>query len=89
MPLPRVARKAATSPQVVDAENMVGVGMGVEHGIDPRNILAHGLRVKIRSGVDEHDLAVILKHDGRPRPPVVRIARVANGAVASQRGHAH
>src|ERR1700722_4224989 len=40
--------------QIVDAEDVIGVSMGIEHGIELLDIFAQRLLAKIRSGIDEH-----------------------------------
>ena len=57
--------------------------------IDARDVFAQGLGVEIGCGVDQHNLAAELDHHRGPRAFVVRIGRVADRAVAAQRGHAH
>jgi hypothetical protein len=79
----------AERAQIVDAENMVGVRVGVKHRIHARDALANRLRIEIGRGIDEHHLARVLEHHRRPGAAVVRIAGMADGAVATQRGHAH
>src|SRR5260370_20167606 len=79
----------AQGPQVVDAQNVVGVSVSVEHGVYPLDSLANSLRVEIGSGVDQNNLAAILNHYGRPSAAVVRIGGAAHRAIAANRGHAH
>ena len=79
----------AQRAQVIDPKNMVGVSVGIQHGVDLRNLFADGLRIKVWSRVDQYDLIVVFEHDRRTRSPVVGIARVADRALASQSGHAH
>ena len=44
---------------VVESQNVVGVGVGVQHGVQPVDFFAHRLKTKIRRGIDHHIAAVI------------------------------
>ena len=76
-------------PQVVDAQNVVGVRVGIKHGVDMSNIFADCLRIKVRSGIDQDDFIPELQHDRGAGPAVVRIVGVANSAIAAQSWDAH
>jgi hypothetical protein len=39
--------------EVVHAEDVVGVAVGVEHGIEVLEVFADGLRVEVLTGIDE------------------------------------
>ena len=65
------------------------MGMRVENCVDASNVFADRLRVEVRSGVDQDDLAAILDHHRRSRTAIMRIRRPAHGTVAAERGHAH
>ncbi len=75
--------------KVVDAEDVVGVGMGIEDRIDLRDVLANGLLAKIGGGVNEHRLTAELEQDRRAGSAIVRIGRMADRAAAPNGGHAH
>src|SRR5580700_3931824 len=47
-------------PEIVEAEDVVGVGVGIEDRVDVANLLANGLFAKIRRGIDEDCSPVIL-----------------------------
>ena len=49
----------AERTKVVHAEDVVGVAMCVEHGIDGHDAFADGLRVEVGAGVDQDIVAVI------------------------------
>jgi hypothetical protein len=51
--------------QIVHAENVVGVVVCVEDGVDPGETLADGLRVEVRAGVDEDRVAVVVESNRR------------------------
>ena len=65
-------------PQIINAQDVVGMRMGIEDRVNPSDVFADCLRVKIGSGIDQYDFAVLLDHDRRPGAPVVRIDGVAN-----------
>ena len=43
---------------VIEAENMVGVGVGVNHGVESVNFCAQSLRAEIGSGINHHVAAI-------------------------------
>src|SRR5689334_18435779 len=63
--------------------------VGVENSIECRNVFTYRLRVEIRSGIDDDDLAVVFQHDRGTCAPVMRIAGMAHRAVAPQRRNSH
>jgi hypothetical protein len=63
----------AEGPQIVDAENVVRMGVGLEHGIDPGDVFANRLLAKVGGGVNQNDLAAKLEQDGWPRAAIVGI----------------
>src|SRR5205807_125396 len=65
----------AQRPQIVDAQNVVGVGVSVEYGVYPLDSLAKSLRVGVGCGVDQNTLAAILCHYGRPSVGVAVVCR--------------
>ena len=76
-------------PQIVESQNVVGMAVGVQHGVQPRDPLPYGLFAEVRSAVDEDAMAVPFDHHRRPGAAVVRVGGVADRAAASDRGHAH
>ena len=74
---------------VVEAEDVVGVAVGEQDGIEAVEADAEGLLAEVRRGVDHDVLSVAREQQGRAQAIVVRIFRGANGALASQGGHAH
>ena len=64
----------AERAQVVEAQDVVGVAVGVEDGVDAPDFFAQGLRVEVRAGVDEDGVAVVVDADGGACAAVVRIA---------------
>src|SRR6516164_3817539 len=79
----------AERAKVVDAEDVVGVGVSVEHGVDLADALADGLLAEVGRSVDKDHLSTEFEEDGRAGAAVVRVGRVADGAGASDRGNAH
>ena len=64
----------AERAQVVEAHDVVGVPVGVEDGIDVADILAQGLGVEVRAGVDEDGAVVVGESDGRAGAAVARVS---------------
>jgi hypothetical protein len=83
--------------EVVHAEDVVGVVVRVEDGVEVGEVLADGLSVEVGAGVDEDVAGVagrIFETDqyGRAGAAVGRVGKVgvgADGAGAAQRGNAH
>ena len=84
----------AERAEVIHAEDVVGVVVGVEDGVDTAEALAEGLRVEVGAGVDEDGVVVVLDTDGRAGAPVAWVAAgidggATDGAGATERGDAH
>ncbi len=75
--------------QVVHAEDVVGVVMGVEDGVNLGEVLAESLRVEVGAGVDEDRVVVESELDGGSGAAVARVGGGADGAGAAERGDAH
>src|SRR5579864_8028109 len=75
--------------KIVDAQDMVGVGMSVKDGVKRANIFANCLFAKVWRGVDQHAAPGVFDQDRRAGSPVARVAGVTDGAVAANRRHAH
>ena len=59
----------AEGAEVVHAEDVVGVAVGVEDGVDAADVLADGLGVEVGAGVDD-DVAAVrseMRTEGRVR----------------------
>jgi len=74
--------------QVVDAMGMVGVGMGIEHGVDVEQAIGHRLQTQFGRRVDQDRGIVVADHDGGTGAPVARVGRGTDRAVAPDHGHA-
>ncbi len=79
----------AERPHIVESENVIGVAVGIKHGVNFANAFADGLLAEVGRGVDENGVPIPLHHDRRSRAPIVRICRHAHAAVAADGGHAH
>ncbi len=73
---------------VVEAEDVIGVGVGEEDGVDAADVVAEDLGAEVGGGVDEDVAAFVLDQDGRAEAVVVRIGGVADGAGAADGGDA-
>jgi hypothetical protein len=78
--------------KVVHAEDVVGMAVGVEDGVDGAEVFADGLGVEVLAGVDQDIMVVPGDEDGGARAAVGRgrvVGGGADGAVAAERGDAH
>src|SRR6266403_6242026 len=80
--------------QVVDSEDVVGVRVSVEHGIELSDLLAQRLFAKVRRGVDQDMAGIVVRitvadHHRGTCSAVARVRRTADGAVAANRWYAH
>ncbi|MNV20057.1 hypothetical protein D3C71_1109430 [compost metagenome] len=78
--------------QVIDAVQMVGMGMRVENGVDARHPGRNHLLTKIWPGIDSDDSAATIRSDlldekGRARAPVLGIFGIAIAPVTIQPRH--
>jgi hypothetical protein len=58
--------------EAVHAEDVVGVAVSVEDGVDAAEVLADGLGVKVGAGVDEDVVVVVANQYRRPRATILR-----------------
>ena len=84
----------AERAEVVHAEDVVGVAVGVEDGVEAADVLADGLCVEVGAGVDDDVVVVPGDQDGGAGSAVAGVSirghcGGADGAVAAQRGDAH
>ena len=75
-------------PQVVQAEQMVGVFVRVEHGVDQSDPFAEQLAAQLGRGVDEEVSAGQAQGHAASGPLVLRIGAGAGGAAAADLRHA-
>src|SRR5262249_23435553 len=50
----------ADRADIVETQDMVGMGVRVENGVKPRNLFSQGLLTEIRSRIDQDGAAVVL-----------------------------
>jgi len=74
---------------IVEPENVVGVAVGKQNGVNTVEPDAKSLLAKIRRRIDDDVLAIAGNQKRRAKAIVVGIIRMANAAGASKRGHAH
>jgi len=92
-------RVKAQGTEVVHAEDVVGVAMGVEDGVEAAKTLAHGLSVEVGAGVDDNVMAPPRNEDRGTSAAVMRRRHGLTGrgrdrgdtdrTVTAQRGDAH
>lgn len=73
--------------QLVDAMDVIGMGVGIEHGVDVKNPMGECLLSQIRAAVDQEDLAVYLKQARRAQAFIFGIVGRAHGARAANIRH--
>jgi hypothetical protein len=59
--------------QIIDAQDVIGVCMGIKHGIELGNLFAQGLFAEVGRGVDQYIPIVVADHYRRASAPVARI----------------
>ncbi len=74
--------------QVVEAEDVVGVGVGEQHGVDAFDLGVEGLLTEVRPGVNDDDAFAVANDDGGAQTAVARVRGPADFAVAPDGGNA-
>src|SRR5882757_108813 len=74
---------------VVESENVIGMGVREEDSVKTLEADAKGLLAKVRRRVNDDVLAIAREKQGRAETIVARIFRSANAATAAERGDAH
>src|ERR1700730_2547127 len=74
---------------VVEAEDVVGMAVGEQNGVEAVETDAQGLLTKVGCGVDDDVWFVARKQQGRAKPIVVGVLRGADAAATRERRHAH
>src|ERR1700676_2386855 len=60
-------------PQIVDSEDVVGVRVSVEYGVELRDFFAQRLFAKVRRGVDQDVASAVADHHGGTGAAVARV----------------
>ncbi len=67
----------AERPQIVQPEDVVSVSVGVENGVDARQLVSQCLFAKVRAGVNQHNPVALalspLQQQRGPQPLVTGI----------------
>ena len=79
----RLALAEVERADVVEAHQVIGVRMGEEDEVEPRNRIAQQLQAQVGRGVDQKVFAVRLALHRLPQPLVLRVRRLADGARAA------
>ncbi len=88
-----LALRQCKTAQVIDAVNMIGMGMGVDHGIKTVHLVDNHLLAEIRSGVDRDRGFTAIRSDLRDQersacPAVFRVLRITGAPIAIDPRHA-
>ena len=75
------------NPQVVDAVDVIGMFVGVEHRIEPGDPGGEELQAELGRRIDEQRRVARLEEGRAPGPAVARVARPADRAIAADHGH--
>ncbi len=76
----------AEGAEVVEAEDVVGVAVGVEDGVEVADVFAEGLGVEVGAGVDDDGVVLPGDEDGGAGAAVVRGGAGRPGRAAWRRG---
>ncbi len=74
--------------QIIQAQDVVGVGVGVENGVDMLDAVMECLVAEIRTAIDENSFFAQAKENRRTQPFVPRIAGSTYFAAAADHGNA-
>jgi len=74
-------------PDIVEARDMVAVGMCDQDGVDACYPFSEHLLSEVRTSVDDDGLAVGLKVNGRPEALIAKVEGTAYFAFAPDHGH--
>src|ERR1051326_3825495 len=61
--------------QIAEAEDVVGMGVGIPHSLQMLDAFSDRLLPEIRTGIDQHATTVIVHQHRRPRATVMRVRR--------------
>ena len=74
---------------LVESEDVIGMAVGVEYGVETAHVFAERLLTKVGSGINENGVLVVFEQDGGPSAPVSGIVGGADFAVTADGRHAH
>jgi len=74
---------------IVEALDVIGVGVGEKNGFEAFQTRGEGLGAEIGGGVNDDVLAIAGEEDGGTQALVVRIGGLANGTMAADGGDSH
>src|SRR5207248_2342492 len=74
---------------IVEAENMVGVAVSQQNGVQAVQASTHSLLAKIGSGVNDDVLALPRQKNGGAEALVMRVGGTADAAGTAECRHAH
>src|ERR1700730_14392401 len=74
---------------VIEPKDMIGMPVGIDHGVESVHPGPHRLQAKIRGGIDHYVALAVSEQYGRSRSLIERVLRLADRAMAPERGHAH
>src|SRR5579863_9950384 len=83
----RLALAKVEDANVIQTQQVIGVGVRKNDGVEPRHALAQRLLAEVGRRVDDHGSPVELEQHRRPGSLVVRVRRTANRAPAGNGGH--
>ena len=76
-------------PNVVETQDVVGMAVGEQDGVEAVEPGAQGLLAEVGSGVDDDVLIVAREKQGRAQTIVAGVFGTADAAVTAESGHAH
>src|SRR5438067_11411351 len=79
----------AERTQIVNAQDMVGVSVRVEYGVDATNLFTNRLLAEVGCAVNQNRTVVVFNEERGTRAAVTRIGGVAHRAGAAIGGSAH
>jgi hypothetical protein len=83
----RLLAVPAEGAQVIEADDVVEVAVGVEHGVDRAEVFAQGLFAQVGTGIDEQGGLRGAHHGRGAGACIARVVRAADRAIAADHGH--
>src|SRR5205085_12182199 len=85
---PKRAVTKVERPDVVKTEDVIGMTVCDENGVEPFDLLPQRLLAEIRRRINEHRLPAMFDENGDAQTLIAWINRRARLALAADRGHA-